>query len=1020
MKDLTPEFEAELRDKIYKLFTFAKNEMSPEDYKNFKEVCLNALTVTSDIGQSLLLIDEVVRPYVNIKRDLNDLLPQRFKYDQTTAKNEVYFQFISTLKRHEHKEISMDEMNRIIEELLMPFPPLQQKFQRFLQMDRVLLIPYQSKFQDSKDYLDANNQFQNGERQDQSQNIQKGKKITKKLEGEKVAPIQTKPNQRGGVFKPQAIQKGAMSQVGDDQSDYSVVTQTKTTIIQESKFGNNQRGQVTPVLGIFQNQLKHLPKTEYSFFENLRKSIKDESFFDDIMKCFFCYIEGIFNQSELFDLISPLFDKSNEDLLHLFRTIVASRDNTRRHHNLLCKPFSEFDTSHFKKLSYSYFEMPPEFPKPLCQGRSKPDIRALCKEVFNEEFSSLPQGSESFKFKTKNQYEDALFKVEDDIYKIDFDIGNIYKTMKVLEEEKAKISALNDAEQAEFKLDPRKFNKLRLKQIEKIYGDLGQEILRLLPISPAKAIPIIYDRFKNSYEKNVQEKQEYIKNWRDQCEKNFMKSLDHRSFHFKSFEKKNQSSKNYILELKNLGQQSFKSKNLNQMLVHSKELTENENLCTDHPINMDCSKEVLQANSDKLPHMRFLFNNKEILDLTLQMILVGIRLANNGGAEKEKMRQSLRAILEEFMEVQNFEDILRESKEIIYLEESQVDYICQRDYYEGKVKEDFQYERIQTKAQDEMMDEEKKDSDVKQGDQNGSDQGNQLSPETAKQINKGNSINQSLKPLNLQSYSKDEVNLVQNSPFYPYHKPEYRLLYGSQNFYVILRQIYTIYERLMKAHQLVADKVQDDMNSRNDDNLKKRIDEFRKERFEVFLGGILVAMQSGADFNKYEDFARALLGSKAYLLFSFDKLIVSTVKQLLNISNDDSCQKSLKLYLKFKQNADICLKQKTDQSELWYNEPTYLSNFSTCMQQFSSFTNINREINNFNGYGIQPQTYKLYFESETQDVLIYKRKTKLKLEEEFLLDFKVRVKTEEIKRRHLESQCTDRSSDRQQQMMESD
>jgi len=108
------------------------------------------------------------------------------------------------------------------------------------------------------------------------------------------------------------------------------------------------------------------------------------------MKCFFCYIEGVFNQAELFDLVSPLFDKAPEELLNSFRTIVASRDNTRRHHNLLCKPFSEFDTSHFKKLSYSYFEMPPEFPKPLCKGRSKPDIRQLCKEVLNEEFSSLP------------------------------------------------------------------------------------------------------------------------------------------------------------------------------------------------------------------------------------------------------------------------------------------------------------------------------------------------------------------------------------------------------------------------------------------------------------------------------------------------------------------------------------------------------------------------------------------------------------------------------------------------------
>lgn len=66
-------------------------------------------------------------------------------------------------------------------------------------------------------------------------------------------------------------------------------------------------------------------------------------------------------------------------------------------------------------------------------------------------------------------------------------------------------------------------------------------MLRLLPMNPARAIPIIYDRFRNSYEKFVEEKKDYLKQWRDVCEKNFQKSLDHRSFHFKSFEKKNQS-----------------------------------------------------------------------------------------------------------------------------------------------------------------------------------------------------------------------------------------------------------------------------------------------------------------------------------------------------------------------------------------------------------------------------------------------------------------------------------------------
>lgn len=92
------------------------------------------------------------------------------------------------------------------------------------------------------------------------------------------------------------------------------------------------------------------------------------------------------------------------------------------------------------------------------------------------------------------------------MYKIDWEIWNIYKTMKVLEEEKSTIDSLSNQEKEQFKLDNKKFNKLRLRQIEKIYGDLGQEMLRLLPINPARAIPIILDRFKNSYTKAVEEK----------------------------------------------------------------------------------------------------------------------------------------------------------------------------------------------------------------------------------------------------------------------------------------------------------------------------------------------------------------------------------------------------------------------------------------------------------------------------------------------------------------------------------
>ena len=60
----------------------------------------------------------------------------------------------------------------------------------------------------------------------------------------------------------------------------------------------------------------------------------------------------------------------------------------------------------------------------------------------------------------------------------------------------------------------------------------------------------------------------------------------------------------------------------------------------------------------------------------------------------------------------------------------------------------------------------------------------------------------------------------------------------------------------------------------------------------MFIGGVLSAMQSSLDANKYEDFARSLLGSRAYLLFSFDKLI--TAVNIPNMLNYLDCKINFK------------------------------------------------------------------------------------------------------------------------------
>jgi histone deacetylase complex regulatory component SIN3 len=93
----------------------------------------------------------------------------------------------------------------------------------------------------------------------------------------------------------------------------------------------------------------------------------------------------------------------------------------------------------------------------------------------------LPQGSENFKFKIKNQYEEVLFKVEDEMYKLDYDLYQIKRTLDVLENEAKRINEMTEEQRLEYKLDDRKFNNLRKRSIEKVYGDIGRSMLGLLP-----------------------------------------------------------------------------------------------------------------------------------------------------------------------------------------------------------------------------------------------------------------------------------------------------------------------------------------------------------------------------------------------------------------------------------------------------------------------------------------------------------------------------------------------------------
>lgn len=150
-------------------------------------------------------------------------------------------------------------------------------------------------------------------------------------------------------------------------------------------------------------------------------------------------------------------------------------------------------------------------------------------------------------------------------------------------------------------------------------------------------------------------------------------------------------------------------------------------------------------------------------------------------------------------------------------------------------------------------------------------------------------------------------------------------MFSTQHFYIFLRFLYTFYERIIKAKELITEKVIEEGKGEREAKLN----------FNLFLCGIASCLAGAMDTNKFEDFERLIMGNKAYFLFTVDKLLGSTIKQLVQIANEEQCQKSYQEYLKHQK----ILKQS---EESWSGEKVYMDEFIRQMEEFG--TNFNKVI----------------------------------------------------------------------------
>ncbi|KAG8383142.1 hypothetical protein BUALT_Bualt05G0153900 [Buddleja alternifolia] len=226
----------------------------------------------------------------------------------------------------------------------------------------------------------------------------------------------------------------------------------------------------------------------------------------------------------------------------------------------MMKPIQDLDLSNCERCTPSYRLLPENYPFPSVSWRTK-----IGDEVLNDCWVSVTSGSEDYSFKhmRKNQYEESLFRCEDDRFELDMLLESVNATAKRVEELLDNMDANTNKIDSSFHIDDH-LTALDMRCIERLYGDHGLDVMDVLKKNALLSLPVILTRLKQKQEEWARCRSDFNKVWAEIYAKNYHKSLDHRSFYFKQQDTKNLSTKAMSNEIKEL---SEKNQNEEEMIL---------------------------------------------------------------------------------------------------------------------------------------------------------------------------------------------------------------------------------------------------------------------------------------------------------------------------------------------------------------------------------------------------------------------------------------------------------------------
>ncbi|KAJ3593367.1 hypothetical protein NHX12_005702 [Muraenolepis orangiensis] len=300
---------------------------------------------------------------------------------------------------------------------------------------------------------------------------------------------------------------------------------------------------------------KHSTGTETMFFEKVKKALQSPEAYDNFLRCLLIFNQEVISRAELVQLVIPFLGKFPE-LFTWFKNFLGYRESS--HVESFPKERAtegiamEIDYASCKRLGSSYRALPKSYTQPKCTGRTQ-----LCREVLNDTWVSFPSWSEDSTFVSskKTQYEEHIYRCEDERFEMDVVLETNLATIRALEAVQRRMSRMPAEEQLRFRLDNTMggcSEVIHRKAIQRIYGDKALDIIDGLKKSPAVCVPIVLKRLKMKEDEWREAQRGFNKIWREQNEKYYLKSLDHQGVNFKQNDAKVFRSKTLLSEIEML------------------------------------------------------------------------------------------------------------------------------------------------------------------------------------------------------------------------------------------------------------------------------------------------------------------------------------------------------------------------------------------------------------------------------------------------------------------------------------